>query len=422
MTELQLTPPANAAMQEEGVRRIQWVQQHMGVLSRIRERFEQEKPFAGMRVGMALHVEAKTCALALTLQAGGADVRLAGCNPDSTDDRVVLAMNETFGIPTMAKKGQNREEYYASLHWILDHKPHLVIDDGGDLGFLAHTERTDALEHLIAGAEETTTGVIRFQAMADEGALKIPMLNVNDAKMKHMFDNRYGTGQSTLDGIMYATNLVIASKETVVVGYGWCGRGIATRAKGMGASVIVCEVDPVRAIEARMDGYRVMPLAKALPEADLVITATGCVDILTAEHVPLLKDKVILANSGHFDNEISKPALEAASNGPKLVREGVHAYELQDGRTVYLLSEGRLVNLASGQGHPAEIMDTSFAVQALGLERMAKEGKTLVPGVYEVSAEMDDEIAREKLASLGIEIDALTDAQRTYLSTWQHGT
>ncbi len=420
--ESSLVPPTTPEALEEGIRRIEWARSHMGVVGAIRTRFEDEQPFAGLRVGMALHVEAKTCNLALALQAGGADVRLTGCNPDSTDDRVVVAMNEHYNLPTMAKKGQTKEEYYAGLQWVLDHKPHLVIDDGGDLGFLAHTKRTDVLEHIIGGAEETTTGVIRFQAMHDEGKLKFPVMNVNDALMKHLFDNRYGTGQSTFDGLFHATNLVIAGKTLVVAGYGWCGRGIAMRAKGLGADVIVTEIDPVKAIEARMDGHRVMPMVDAAPHADFIVTATGCLDVISAEHVAVLKDQCVLANAGHFDNEINKPALEASAATIETVREGVKAFTQKDGRVLYLLSDGRLVNLASGQGHPVEVMDTSFAVQALGLEHVAKNHKELGPGVHEFPHQLDLEIAKVRLATLGIKIDALTEAQVEYLSTWEHGT
>ncbi len=422
MTELQLVPKSTPELLEEGVRRIEWARAHMGVVGAIRARFEQEKPFAGLRVGMALHVEAKTCNLALALQAGGADVRLAGCNPDSTDDRVVVAMNDHYKLPTQAKKGQNSEEYYASLEWVLDHKPHLVIDDGGDLGFLAHTKRTDVLDSIIGGAEETTTGVIRFKAMAEEGKLKFPVMNVNDAQMKHLFDNRYGTGQSTFDGLFHATNLVIAGKTIVVAGYGWCGRGIAMRANGLGADVIVTEIDPVRAIEARMDGNRVMPMEEAVKHADFIVTATGCLDVIDKRHVPHLKDGVVMANAGHFDNEINKPALEQASGQMEVVREGVTAYRLNDGRTAYLISEGRLVNLASGQGHPVEVMDTSFAVQALALEFTAKNHESMAPGVYEFPQDLDEEIARVRLATLGIDLDELTAEQKEYLTTWEHGT
>lgn len=422
MSSLELVPETTPERLEEGIRRIEWACAHMGVLGAIRARFENERPFENLRIGMALHVEAKTCNLALALQAGGADVRLAGCNPDSTDDRVVVAMNEKYALPTSAKKGQNRDEYYASLQWVLDHRPHLVIDDGGDLGFLAHTERTDALEHIVGGAEETTTGVIRFQAMADEGKLRFPVLNVNDAKMKHLFDNRYGTGQSTFDGLMHATNLVIAGKTIVVAGYGWCGRGITMRARGLGADVIVTEVDPVRAIEARMDGNRVMAMQDAVGHADFIITATGCADVLAAGHLEGLKDGAVLANAGHFDNEIDKDALQAAATSVETVREGVTRYAFPDGRKAYLVAEGRLVNLASGQGHPVEVMDTSFAVQALGMEHMAKHHKDLEPGVHRIPDDVDEAIARTRLETLGITIDALTPEQTAYLSTWEHGT
>ncbi len=419
---LELVPKTTPEALEEGIRRIEWARAHMGVLGAIRTRFEEERPFEGLRVGMALHVEAKTCNLALALAAGGADVRLAGCNPDSTDDRVVVAMNEHYGLPTSAKKGQNRDEYYASLHWVLDHKPHLVIDDGGDLGFLAHTDRIDVREHILGGAEETTTGVIRFQAMADEGKLTFPVMNVNDALMKHLFDNRYGTGQSTFDGLFHATNLVIAGKTLVVAGYGWCGRGIAMRAKGLGADVIVTEIDPVKAIEARMDGHRVMTMEAAAPHADFVVTATGCKDVIDARHVGLLKDRCVMANAGHFDNEIDKPSLEKDAATIETVREGVTAYTQRDGRVLYLISEGRLVNLASGQGHPVEVMDTSFAVQALGLEHMAKNHEAMDPGVYNIPDEVDQEIAKLRLAVLGITIDELTPEQKEYLEAWEHGT
>ncbi len=422
MPELQLTPDSTPELLEEGIRRIEWARRHMGVLGAIRTRFEDEQPLAGLRVGMALHVEAKTCNLALALQAAGADVRLSGCNPDSTDDRVVVAMNEHYNLPTMAKKGQNPDEYYASLEWVLDHKPHLVIDDGGDLGFLAHTKRTDCLEHLLGGAEETTTGVIRFQAMHDEGKLKFPVMNVNDAQMKHLFDNRYGTGQSTFDGLMHATNLVIAGKTMVVAGYGWCGRGIAMRARGLGADVIVTEIDPVRAIEARMDGNRVMTMEDAVQHADFIVTATGCKDVLDARHWDTMKDGCVLANAGHFDNEIHKPSLTEQAATVETVREGVTAYTLKDGRVVYLISEGRLVNLASGQGHPVEVMDTSFAVQALSIEHMAKHHDAMAPGVYDFPAELDEEIAKVRLATLGISIDELTAEQEEYLKAWEHGT
>jgi adenosylhomocysteinase len=404
----------------EGQRRIDWAAQHMHVLSSIRSRFEEEQPFEGLRIGMALHVEAKTANLALALQAGGAEVRLAGCNPESTDDRVVAALN-AGGLECQAKKGQDKKEYYAALDWVLDLKPHFVIDDGGDLGFLAHGARNDVLKGLKGGCEETTTGVMRFRAMAAERKLKIPVIDVNGAKMKHLFDNRYGTGQSTFDGIFHGTNLLLAGKDVVVAGYGWCGRGIATRAKGLGATVTVTEVDPVKAIEARLDGHHVAPMAQACKSADFIITATGCSNVVDARHIPYLKDGVVLANAGHFDNEVDKASL-AANARVETVREGVQEFLQKDGRRIHLLSEGRLVNLASGQGHPVEIMDMSFSIQALSMERLVAEHEAMGPGVHNVPADIDAEVASLKLASLGIRIDELTDAQRLYLASWEHGT
>jgi adenosylhomocysteinase len=413
---------ADPALVEEGVRRIAWARDHMEVLAAIRGRFEDERPFEGLRVGMALHVEAKTANLALALAAGGADVRLAGCNPESTDDRVVAALNAHHGLATQAKKGQTKEEYYAALDWVLDHEPNFVIDDGGDLGFLIHTKRKELLKGLQGGAEETTTGVLRFKAMAAEGKLKVPILNVNDAQMKHLFDNRYGTGQSTFDGLFHATNLLVAGKNVVVAGYGWCGKGIALRAKGLGATVTVTEVDPIKAIEARLDGHHVAPMLEACKTADFILTATGCLDVVAAAHVPHLKDGAVLANAGHFNNEISIPALAKAAKSTATVRAGVTEFLMKDGRRVHLLSDGRLVNLASGQGHPVEIMDMSFSIQALGLEWFVKNQKALKPGVHEVPAAIDDEVAKLRLATWGLQVDALTKEQKAYLSTWEHGT
>ncbi len=415
-------PAADAALVAEGVRRIAWARDHMEVLSAIRSRFEDEQPFAGLRIGMALHVEAKTANLALALAAGGADVRLAGCNPESTDDRVVAALNAHHGLATQAKKGQSNAEYYAALNWVLDHRPHFVIDDGGDLGFLIHTKRRDLLKDLKGGAEETTTGVLRFKAMAKDGKLKVPILNVNDAQMKHLFDNRYGTGQSTFDGLFHATNLLIAGKNVVVAGYGWCGKGIAMRAKGLGATVTVTEIDPVKAIEARLDGHQVAPMLEACKSADFIVTATGCLDVVAAPHLPHLKDGVVLANAGHFNNEISLPALKKAATATAMVREGVTEYLMRDGRRLHLVSDGRLVNLASGQGHPVEIMDMSFAIQALGMEHLVANHETLKPGVHEIPAAIDGEVAALRLATWGLRVDTLTKAQTAYLSTWEHGT
>ena len=415
-------PRDDAALLDEGILRIAWARRHMGVLASIRSRFEEEQPFEGLTIGMALHVEAKTANLALALQAGGATVRLAGCNPESTDDRVVLALNAHHGLETRARKGQTRDEYYACLDWVLDGRPDYVIDDGGDLGFLAHTKRKDILPGLKGGAEETTTGVARFKAMADEGQLRFPVLNVNDAKMKHLFDNRYGTGQSTFDGLFFGTNLLVAGKDVVVAGYGWCGRGIATRAKGLGATVTVTEIDPVKAIEARLDGHHVAPMAEACRTADFVITATGCLDVIDARHVPHLKDGAVLANAGHFNNEISIPALKREAKTVETVRAGVTAYTQKDGRVLYLLSDGRLVNLASGQGHPVEIMDMSFSIQALGMEHLVLNRKSLKPGVHSIPDAIDQEVAALKLATLGIRTDVLTKGQKEYLATWEHGT
>ena len=419
---LKLVPDDDAALREEGNRRIAWARTHMGVLSSIRSRFEEERPFEGLSIGMALHVEAKTANLALALQAGGATVRLAGCNPESTDDRVVLALNADHGLATRARKGQTTEEYYACLEWVLDGKPDFVIDDGGDLGFLIHTKRKDLLKTLKGGAEETTTGVQRFKAMHAEGKLKVPILNVNDAQMKHLFDNRYGTGQSTFDGLFHATNLLVAGKDVVVAGYGWCGRGIATRAKGLGATVTVTEVDPVKAIEARLDGHHVAPMLEACRTADFIVTATGCLDVVDGRHVPHLKDGCVLANAGHFNNEISIAALRKDAKKVETVRDGVTAFLQKDGRVLHLLSDGRLVNLASGQGHPVEIMDMSFSIQALGMEHLVKSHKALGAGVHRIPEDIDLEVARLKLATLGLKTDELTKAQRDYLAAWEHGT
>lgn len=407
---------------EKGINRIEWARHHMPVLARIRDRLAKEQTFEGLKVGMALHTEAKTAVLALTLQDAGAEVRLTGCNPLSTDDSVALALNREYGLETYAKRGQSQRDYYRSLNDVLDMRPDYVIDDGADLIFLLHTKRKDVLSHVMGANEETTTGIIRVRAMAQEDSLKFPVMSVNDAYMKYMFDNRYGTGQSTMDGIMTATNLIIAGKDFVVAGYGWCGRGIAMRAKGMGADVTVCEVDPIRAIEAKLDGFAVMPMIEAAQKADFVVSATGCKDVLTAQHIRRLKDGCVLANSGHFDNEISKTALKQLSKKRKKVRDAVHEYTLKNGRKVYLLSDGRLVNLAAGQGHPAEIMDMSFAIQALCLEYLAFSSQSLAPDVYDVPDHIDDQVARLKLKTMGLKIDALSKGQKKYLTDWREGT
>src|SRR5438876_3892780 len=407
---------------ERGARRIEWARDHMPVLSANRDELTQKKNLRGLRIGMALHVEAKTGVLALSLKAAGAQIRLASCNPLSTDDSVAAALAEVHGLDVYAKKWQTNEEYYANLNKVLDLKPDLVIDDGADLVFLLHTKRTDLLKGVRGGNEETTTGVIRLRAMERDGALRFPIIDVNDAQMKHFFDSRYGTGQSTIDGLMTATNLLIAGRTFVVAGYGWTGRGIAMRARGMGARVIVTEVDPVKAIEATMDGFEVLPMQKACRIADFIISATGCKDIVTAAHFPGLKDQVVLGNAGHFDNEVSKADLERLAKSKRRVREFVEEYVLADGKRIHLVAEGRLLNIAAGQGHPVEIMDMSFAIQAVSAGYLAEHAGRLHPRVYPVPPALDLKVARLKLRSMGIRIDHLTKAQRAYLESWQEGT
>lgn len=406
----------------KGVRRLEWARAHMAVLAEIHHRFVQERTLEGVRIAMALHVEAKTGILALTLAEAGAKVRLASCNPLSTDDSVALALREHYGLEVYAKKGQSNDEYYANLNTVLDIGPDFVIDDGADIITMLHTTRREVLGNVKGGNEETTTGVMRLRAMATEGKLEFPVISVNDAHMKFMFDNRYGTGQSTFDGFMNATNLLIAGKRLVVAGYGWCGRGIALRARGMGANVIVTEVDPVRAIEAKMDGYEVMPMKEAAKVADIIICATGDKDVIRKEHLEVLKDGCVMGNSGHFDNEISKVALEALGGPPRRVRESVDQYTFRDGRRAFLIAEGRLMNLAAGQGHPVEIMDMSFAIQALSLEYLMRNHRSLRPQVYNVPPELDQLVARTKLKVMGVRIDELTPDQRRYLQGWQEGT
>jgi adenosylhomocysteinase len=407
---------------DKGVKRIEWARTHMKVLGKIRERMVKERVFEGMKVGMALHTEAKTAVLALTIQEAGAEVRLTSCNPLSTDDSVAQALDKEYGLETYAKKGQTTKDYYDSLNKVLDIKPDYVIDDGADLIFLLHTKRKELLSKVKGANEETTTGIMRLRAMAQEGALKFPVMSVNDAYMKYLFDNRYGTGQSTMDGIMASTNLVIAGKNFVVAGYGWCGRGIAMRAKGMGADVTVCEVDPIRAIEAKFDGFAVMPMSEAAKDADIIVSATGCKDIVTASDLKVMKDGCVLANSGHFDNEISKEALLKMSSKHKMVRESVEEFRLKNGRKVYLLADGRLVNLAAGQGHPVEIMDMSFAIQALCLEYLDFSAQTLEPDVYEVPDHLDEMVAKLKLETMGVKIDKMSKDQQTYVRSWREGT
>ena len=407
---------------KQGSLRLHWAATHMPVLMDIRKRFIDEQPLAGLKVGMALHTEAKTGMLAVTLADAGAKVRLASCNPLSTDDSVAAALREEYGLEVYAKKWESSDEYYANLNAVMDMTPDFIIDDGADLIAMAHTTRKEKLPNVKAANEETTTGVVRLRAMANDGALKFPVLDVNDAKMKFLFDNRYGTGQSAFDGFMNATNLVIAGKRLVVAGYGWCGKGVAMRAKGLGAVVIVSEVDPVKALEAAMDGFQVMPMIEAAKQADILITVTGCKDIITKEHIAVLKDGCVMGNVGHFDNEISKPDLESASVSVERVRDFVDEYRTRDGRSLYLIAEGRLMNLAAGQGHPAEIMDMSFSTQALGIVHMTRHYKEMENRVYNVPYEIDSEIAALKLKSMGIRIDSLTETQQKYITGWEEGT
>ncbi|MGQ0798335.1 MAG: adenosylhomocysteinase [Methanobacteriota archaeon] len=407
---------------DRGVARIEWARAHMPVLATIREELRRSKALKGLKIGMALHTEAKTGVLALSLREAGASVRLASCNPLSTDDSVAAALAQTHGLEVYARKYQTTETYYENLHKVLDLKPDLVIDDGADLIFLLHTKRKELLGTIRGGNEETTTGVQRLRAMEKDGDLRFPVVDVNDAKMKHLFDNRYGTGQSVFDGILTATNLLVAGKTFVVAGYGWCGRGIATRARGMGARVVITEIDPVKAIEATMDGFEVLPMAKAVRIADFVVSATGVRDVVTARHLAALKDGVILANAGHFDNEIARADLEKAAKSKRHARDFVDEYTLLGGKRVYLLAEGRLVNLAAGQGHPVEIMDMSFAIQAASIAHLAKAASRLKPRVYPVPEAIDEKVARLKLRSLHLRIDSLSPAQRRYIGSWREGT
>ena len=398
----------------EGAKKIEWVRRHMPLLGALEERFLKEKPFDGLDLTMSIHLEAKTARAALLFKAGGARVRATGCNPLSTQDDVAAALSE-MGVEVFAWHGATPEEYHAHLIEALSSAPSLILDDGGDLTQILSDERPDLAKNLFGGGEETTTGVMRLRARKAAGKLNFPMFCVNDAKMKYLFDNRYGTGQSVWDGILRTTNLVVASKTVVVAGYGWCGKGVALRAKGLGARVVVCEVDPIRAVEAAMDGCDVMPMDEAVKLGDLFITVTGCEDVIRAEHLSALKDGAILCNAGHFDVEVAVAAMRKASVKRYEARRNIEALELADGRTVYILAEGRLVNLAAGDGHPAEIMDISFALQALSAEYVVKHRASLKPGVYEVPPEIDEMVARMKLTAMGLSIDTLTETQREYI-------
>ncbi|MEW6399581.1 MAG: adenosylhomocysteinase [Bacillota bacterium] len=401
-----------------GKLKIDWVSQHMPVLGEIKKEFTKELPFAGLRVAICLHLEAKTAYLAQVIRDGGAQVAVAGSNPLSTQDDVAAALAES-GVLVYAWRDAARDEYRAFLHRVLDTEPDLIIDDGADLVTLIHTERRELLKKVKGACEETTTGIHRLRAMEARGVLEIPVVAVNDAYCKHLFDNRYGTGQATWDGMMRATNLVVAGKTVVVVGYGWCGKGVAMRARGLGARVIVCEVDPISAIEAIMDGFGVMPLGEAARVGDFFVTVTGNRDVIRGEHFQVMKDRAILANAGHFDVEISKPDLDRLAVSRRVVRPGVEEYRLADGRRLHLLAEGRLVNLAAADGHPAEIMDLSFGLQALALRHVQERGPELGRGVLGVPREMDEKVARLWLAGWGVSIDGLTGEQAEYLRSWR---
>ncbi|HDP70473.1 MAG TPA: adenosylhomocysteinase [Actinobacteria bacterium] len=406
----------------EGKLRIEWADNQMPVLRMMRSVFEKEKPLNGVKVSACLHVTTETANLMRTLKAGGADVFLCASNPLSTQDDVAASLVVDYEVPVFAIKGEDNKIYYQHINVAIDHKPAVVIDDGADLISTLHSERKEELGGVIGGMEETTTGVIRLRSLADRGLLKFPIVAVNDANTKHLFDNRYGTGQSTIDGILRATNVLFAGKVVVVGGYGWCGRGVATRAKGMGANVVIIEIDPLKALEAVMDGFRVMPSLEAAKIGDIFVTVTGDIHVLRKEHFELMKDGVILANSGHFNVEIDIPALEKISKERRRIKEFVEEFTLDNGNRVHLLADGRLVNLAAAEGHPASVMDMSFANQALSAEFIKRNSDILENKVYSVPSEIDERIAQLKLSSMGIEIDKLTKEQEEYLSSWEMGT
>jgi adenosylhomocysteinase len=424
MTDVPTIPfdVTDLSLAAEGVRRIEWAEREMPVLRLIRERFERERPLAGVRIGACLHVTTETANLMRTLQAGGAEVHLAASNPLSTQDPTAAALVSAYGISTYARRGEDRDTYYAHLRSVADTHPTITMDDGCDLVTLLHSERRDQLGEVLAGTEETTTGVIRLRAMAADGALAFPVVAVNEALTKHLFDNRYGTGQSTIDGILRATNILIAGRNVVIAGYGWVGRGIASRMDGHGAHVAVVEVDPVRALEALMDGYQVMTVGQAAPWGDLFVTATGNINVFRREHFAAMRDGAIMANSGHFDAELDLPALrEMAEGHVREVRENVQEFDI-GGKKLNLIAEGRLVNLSAAEGHPAAVMDMSFANQALAAEYVVQHHGELESRVYVVPEAIDAEVARLKLAAIGISLDAMTPEQLEYVSSWQHGT
>ena len=412
----------NPGLAKDGDGLIEWAAREMPVLLSIRKRFEEQRPLHDLRISACLHVTSETANLMMTLKAGGADIALCASNPLSTNDAVAAALAHAHNIKTFAIKGEDSETYYAHISAALDHGPNFTMDDGADLVTMLHRERTDGLAEVLGGTEETTTGVIRLKAMAESGVLRYPIVAVNEADTKHMFDNRYGTGQSTLDGIIRATNVLLAGKTFVVAGYGWCGRGLASRAKGHGADVVVTEVNPVKALEAAMDGFRVMPMEQASEVGDIFVTVTGDVNVLDRAHFERMKDGAILANSGHFNSEINLKALDQLASEVREMRPMVQQYRLQDGRRLHVLAEGRLINLAAAEGHPAAVMDMSFANQALSLEYLARNHGELERRVYDVPKEIDAEVARLKLMAMGVSIDTLTEEQLKYLSSWEEGT
>ncbi len=412
----------NIGLAKKGKLRIEWADENMPVLNLIRKRFAKEKPLKGVKLSCCLHVTTESAALMLTLKAGGADCVLCASNPLSTQDDVAASLVKDYKLPVFAIKGEDEKTYYKHINAALDHKPNITMDDGADLVSTIHSKRRDLVPYIIAGTEETTTGVIRLKSLEQKGMLMFPVIAVNDALTKHMFDNRYGTGQSTIDGIIRATNELVAGTNFVVAGYGWCGKGAASRAKGLGANVIVTEVDPLKAIEAVMDGFRVMPMKEAARIGDIFVTVTGDLNVIRGEHFKLLKNGSIICNSGHFNAEIDIPALEKMSRKKRRIRDFVDEYTLKDGRRVNLLGEGRLINLAAAEGHPAQVMDMSFANQALSAEFVVKNSKKLQNKVYSVPKDIDEKIAALKLESMKIKIDTLTEEQEKYLSSWEIGT
>lgn len=407
---------------EKGKDRIEWAENQMPVLLAIRKKFTEKRPIKGIKIAACLHVTTETANLVRTLKAGGAEVSLCASNPLSTQDDVAASLVKDYGIPVFAIKGEDKDIYYQHINQVLNYRPNITMDDGADLVSTIHSQKKILIKEIIAGTEETTTGVIRLRSMEKNKALKYPIIAVNDAQTKYLFDNRYGTGQSTLDGLLRATNILIAGKKFVICGYGWCARGLAMRANGMGAQVIITEIDPIKALEAVMDGYQVMPIKDAAKIGDIFITLTGDINVISEEEFPLMKDGVILANSGHFNVEINIRALENLAVSKKKIREYIEEYTLKSSKKINLLAEGRLLNLSAAEGHPASVMDMSFANQALSVEYLVKEGKTLSKKVYSVPGDIDKEIARLKLESMGIKIDKLTEEQERYLSSWKVGT